>query len=138
MPESSAHMDYVNICRDFIKNDIVPAGKDVFILSDAPESIEKPPVVVGGVRPDVLYKHNGLLVIGEAKTEKDIDNPHSRKQYNCYFQECEHFHGIKHIVFCTTWSACPQLWNIVKRMKKDCGYKTHVVVLFELGKFKEG
>lgn len=136
MPESSAHMDFVQKCGDYICDHIVPSAYSSFVLYDTPDSIQKPPAVEGGVHPDIYYNHAGLLVIGEAKTINDIDNLHSRKQYEYYFKECEQHIGNCFIVICSTWSVAPQLWKIVMHIKKNNNYKAQIIVIYELGVYK--
>lgn len=137
MPESSTHMEYVNLCGKYLTEHILPQGCDSYLLYDKPDSIQKPPAVEGGVHPDLYYQRKGLLVIGEAKTLKDVDNPHSRQQYECYFKECELFEGESVVAIITTWSAVPLLWSIVKRIKINGSYKAKVIVLYELGVYKQ-
>lgn len=137
MPESSTHMNFVDICGDYICKNVIPHGKQSYLLYDNSNSTQKPPIVIGGVRPDVYFNHGGLLVIGEAKTWNDVDNIHSLRQFECYFKECETFDGETVIVLCTTWSFAPQLWLIAKRMKINGPYKARIIVLYELGRYKE-
>lgn len=137
MAESSTHIEFVYTCKDYIVKNVIPSGDDAFVCVDCPETTQKPPAVVGGVRPDLYYRRSGLLVIGEAKTIGDIDNIHSRKQYECYFEECKLFEGDSYIVVCSSWSVAPSLWTILKRMKLQNNYAAHIIVLFENGKYRE-
>ena len=137
MPESITHMEYVKLCGIYIKEHMIPMGNGPFIFFDKPNSLVKPPSLIGGVHPDLYYKRSDLLIIGEAKSETDIDNPHSRKQYEYYFKECECFEGVSYMVFCTSWTSCVTLWNMVRRMKRESGYHAHIVVLCESGVYKK-
>jgi hypothetical protein len=63
------------------------ADHNAVILHDLPSAIgcEKPPMIEG-FRPD-LYASSGALqtvIIGEAKTAKDLETAHSREQYRAY------------------------------------------------------
>lgn len=51
------------------------------------------PELLEGSRPDVYASHIGrqLVILGEAKTEDDIDTPRSHQQYAAYLMHLSHF-----------------------------------------------
>ena len=67
MSESSVHMHYVNQLLLFAKK-LIPEDKHSFIFVDQPDSFQKPPRTNLNFIPDLYYRLNDFLVIGEAKT----------------------------------------------------------------------
>lgn len=51
-------------------------------------AVHPAPFQVGGVQPDVIAvrRDSGFSIVGEAKTPRDIDNRHTRKQLKYYFE----------------------------------------------------
>lgn len=54
-------------------------------------------VTIGNSKPDlyVLFPDDNFIIIGEAKTENDIENDHTVKQALDYYEACMKFPGSK-------------------------------------------
>lgn len=133
MAESSTHMSYVKKIFEYVKQ-IVPENNMSLILIDSPDSIENPIPVIHGFRPDLSYKINDVLIIGEAKTDDDVDRRHSLEQYYSYLKEAEAFDGKSYIVFCVSWKMFGTLKNhlrVIRRQNSFC--KSEVIVLNDKG-----
>lgn len=111
----------------------MPHVQQPFVMVDLPDSTQKPPVVTDGYHPDVYYRHNGVLIIGEAKTVEDVERRHSKLQYDAYFRECEHFNGAKYIIVSSAWSIAMSFKSILKNIKRINNYSTHIIVVSEDG-----
>ncbi len=44
-----------------------------------------------GYVPDLYYKYNDLIIIGEAKTENDLERVHSINQFESYINHLENY-----------------------------------------------
>jgi len=85
MPESQTHLNLVKNIKIYIDSDI-PNSKNFLILSDTPESLNNLPLKINNeFRPDVFAQdNNGRIIIGEAKTTKDLETSHSKNQIKCF------------------------------------------------------
>ena len=86
MAESLNHTALVGRMIAYVRYAIDPS-RALIVLHDLPSDIgsDKPPMIEG-FRPD-LYASNGALqtvIIGEAKTAKDLETSHSLEQYQAY------------------------------------------------------
>ena len=82
--ESLKHHNLVKKMYEYIVN-----GENIvvsLIESDIFEVDGKVTRMPEGFIPDLYYKYNGLLIIGEAKTDKDFEREHSLQQYISYLK----------------------------------------------------
>ena len=110
-------MNYVRHLVDYTRKSFQPLD-DVSLYVDLPESTRRPSATMGGHIPDLCYKDKAVFIIGEAKTENDIDNDHTRAQLNSYIEEIRYYDGAKHIIYCTGMLSFSQIKNIILRLKK--------------------
>ena len=117
MSESLQHQQLVKLIID---TTISIVGKDntALIATDAVNGYALPPLTSEGFRPDVYYCHNGVLIIGEAKTSFDIDRMHSREQYESYIKKCALFRGEAILLIAVPWMDHATANNIVKKIAK--------------------
>ena len=118
MPESIQHHKLVRFLTSQVK-EIVPTECWSLIQIDSPESLNLTPQTQEGYRPDVYYRFNGLLIIGEAKTAKDVEMQHSRVQYESYLKECSVFEGQAYFLLAVPLLEKATANNILQRMKKQ-------------------
>lgn len=71
----------------------------VFIDSVGTESRTRPPPIEGYV-PDayVMLNEQGRVVIGEAKSMKDLENPHAEAQVMAFLRRCDTAEGSAFIL----------------------------------------
>lgn len=115
MAESRQHKEYVlrivtfignlhGCCRDLIEADL--------------EGYNTRTTQVGGkFFPDVYYRDFNTLIIGEAKTDDDIENTHTYNQLDCYIDEALHFNGNKYIILSTSFYSSASFYNLIARIK---------------------
>jgi len=118
MAESIVHINYVRKMVDYLSV-LIPIGDRSLVLVDLPESSRKPDRTIGNFIPDLYYKNTGCLIIGEAKTENDIDRKHSIDQFESYIVETSLFNGESHIVICTSLYSFARIKNLIRRMKME-------------------
>ena len=91
-----------------------------------------------GVIPDLFYEHDNLVIIGEAKTDEDLEREHSLYQYQTYFN---YIRNKSHIgmecifVIAVPWESTKAALRIIKRFSEDI--KVKLVIINELGVYKE-
>lgn len=116
MAESLLHMEYVERIVSYVKtipSNFVPPMLQV----DLPQYIQRTPKIMNGYYPDVFYYDRSCIVIGEAKTSKDVDNQHTLLQLNSYIEEVRAYSCERHIVLCSCTLAFRQLKNMIVRKK---------------------
>ena len=81
----------------------IPSFQIAVIQADLTEFGKRTPQVIGGYYPDVYYRTLNCFIIGEAKTDSDIDNHHTNAQIDSYILElrtgCQR---EKHIILSTS------------------------------------
>lgn len=118
MSESEQHKKLVELIIEYVEDRV---GQDYicFIESDISDDRPLPPMTEEGFRPDVTYKYNGLMIIGEAKTKDDILRDHSLAQYASYLKKCSLFQGKAEYVMAVPWVEQASANNVIKKIKKD-------------------
>lgn len=96
MAESWQHKELVRRIVSYIET--MPDCWHEFIEADLFDYNTRTSRVVGGHFPDVFYKDDCKIIIGEAKTESDLHTPHTDKQIDSYISECKLFQGERHII----------------------------------------
>ena len=90
MPESQEHSDLVATLHNYIA-DRFCGGRGERVLTDSvgKESSTRPPPIEGYV-PDayVMLNHQGRVVIGEAKSMRDLENSHTEAQVTAFLRRC--------------------------------------------------
>ena len=117
MAESKAHMDFVRKIVSYMETSISVCDK-AFIQAELPEFYSRTPRVIGGYYPDVYHKNTRSIIIGEAKTDNDIENPHTEAQLNCYIEEARCYDVERHIVLCSSVFSFALLKNMILRKKR--------------------
>ena len=118
MAESAKHIELVKKIASYV-NQLFQDLTSTAIELDLPESERRPPKVLGGFIPDMYYKFGDLIIIGEAKTDNDIDNFHTRQQVKSYVDEERTYHGKRIIILCTTLYSFPSMRNFITRYKRN-------------------
>ena len=90
MPESEEHSSLVVMLRSYIAHRFCEGERArVFTDSISSESGMRPPSI-GGYVPDAYVDLNELggVVIGEAKSLKDLENSHTEAQVTAFLKRC--------------------------------------------------
>ena len=117
MAESQLHMDLVRKIASYVAT-ITPSFASSLLDADLPEYAHRTPRVIDGYYPDVRYRDNAIIAIGEAKTEKDIINEHSEGQLLAYIKEIQTYHLQRNIIYCVPFISFIQVKNLLKRLKE--------------------
>ena len=118
MSESNGHRQLVELLfAETLK--MIEADTKGFVCLDSMLSSTMPPQTDEGFRPDLFYCHQRVLIIGEAKTSKDFDTAHSRRQYESYIKKCSVFQGKAYFLIAVPWMEKAAIFNIIQRIRKN-------------------
>ena len=109
-------MTYVRNAVDYIKREFDVDSRQ--IASDLAESIDRPPSDIDGFRADVYVNTPRYIIIGEAKTDGDIEKKHTYAQLASYIKEAKTFDKERHIVMSCSMAAYPTMRNFIRRFRK--------------------
>ncbi len=116
MSESNQHQKLVKMIIEDIAN-TVGETYCCFIESDITDGHALPQLTAEGFRPDVMYQHQNIMIIGEAKTSKDVDRAHSLLQYESYIKKCSLFVGEATLIIAVPWMEYATVYNITQRIR---------------------
>ena len=88
------------------------------IESDLPEYSSRTTQALNQYYPDVYYQDNSTIIIGEAKTDNDISNPHTLAQLDAYIAHLSIFNFRRHIILSGSFYAFSELKNLIIRKKR--------------------
>lgn len=115
--ESEAHRTYVFNIVDYIERKFdIP--RNIMAIDDG-ESLQIPPKNIHGFRADVYVHTTKFIIIGEAKTDNDIDNKHTEAQLKSYIKEIKTFSKERHVILSSSMMAYPSLRNYIRRLLKS-------------------
>lgn len=129
MGESQAHHDLVQLTYRYI-SDRFPAHRGFAIFVDGPKTRRgEKPSRVGGFVPDVLAMDvpTSLHVIGEAKTDQDLDRRHTTAQLLAYLHHLRARGGV--LVITVPWMVVPTARRIVTAAVEATGATNVEIVL---------
>ncbi|WP_434510492.1 hypothetical protein [Desulfitobacterium sp. AusDCA] len=132
MSESIQHIALVRILEHRAK-ELIPKELWTLILLDTPESKEAPPSTTEGYRPDLYFCFNKILIVGEAKTSKDVERTHSKAQYLSYLKKCSIFEGKAYLLLAVPWIEKITATNLLIQMKKCNQINCNIEVLDNVG-----
>ena len=117
MAESAEHMRYVGQIVSYIET--FPNCFEELIEADLPDYNGRTTKVLGSYYPDVYYINNNMIIIGEAKTEKDIENMHTKSQLTAYIEEVKLYQVERHIILACSIFAIATMKNFVIHLKQN-------------------
>lgn len=116
MAESLIHIDLVRKITSYISS-LSSSFSASLIEADLPEH-GRTPKVIHGYYPDVRYRDKEVIVIGEAKTQHDIDNEHTENQWKAYIDEVRTCNLQRHIVYSVPFVSFVQVKNKLRHVKE--------------------
>lgn len=129
--ESQSHMDLVKLIVKYLKK-CIPDDEHAFIQVDSSGQASSIRVTDNYI-PDVSYKTNQKLFIGEAKTYEDFERKHSKDQFDAYIRDCGLFLGEAKLVVAVPWQLLLTAQNYFRRIKKRTGTNVEIVILDDMG-----
>ena len=120
MAESLVHLHLVSRLVSYIQGEYQPIY-ELAIFHDLPNLLgaDKPPRI-GGFIPDVYAVDipTSIVILGEAKTEDDLETQHSRKQLTAFFQFLQ-VQSCGVLVLSVPWQAKARAKNLVGGLRKE-------------------
>jgi hypothetical protein len=134
MAESNTHIRLVTALVSWIAAEYF-CGQRGALLIDSPDStVIAKPIEIGGFVPDVLGHGlpGGAIVIGEAKTARDVENQHTRRQLEAFLRYCAVIPGSL-FVFAVPWHMTRYAQALLKQVGQASGCaRVSTVVLEQL------
>jgi hypothetical protein len=122
MPESIKHIKLVSALVTWISTQYFSGDKGRLLI-DSPEytALSKPKRIDGYV-PDIfaLKLLGGGIVIGEAKTARDLDNKHTRYQIEAFMKYCAIRPGSV-LVIAVPWYLTRYARSLLCNISRSCG-----------------
>jgi len=135
MSESHSHLRLVKELIEWISTSLL--GDDSgHIFADLPGAIagNRPPSVNGFI-PDVYVSPatSQRLVIGEAKTARDLERLHTRRQLRAFLSKCaESEYSV--FILGVPWDLAPSAKSLLHELQVEAGAeRVRVIVLDQLG-----
>lgn len=114
--ESEAHKQFVQNAVQYIKRTFGLEENQMSI--DLGEPGKTPPTVIDGFRADIYVHTPKYIIIGEAKTDNDINNRHTVAQLASYIKEVKTFSQERHIIMSCSWSSYATMRNFLRNFRK--------------------
>ena len=127
--ESLTHMTFVKKIADYVSTIPEEFTRNLLCV-ELPGEYNRCPQIIGGSIPDVFYNDSNYIILGEAKTDNDIDQEHTQRQLNDYINEARTYDVDRNIVLCTSIMGFSRMKNIIvtKKMKEQLDdIKFHVI-----------
>lgn len=127
--ESLIHMAFVKKIADYVSTISKDFTRNLLCV-ELPGEYKRCPQIIGGSIPDVFYNDSNYIILGEAKTDNDIDQEHTQRQLNDYINEARTYDADRNIVLCTSILGFSRMKNIIvkKKMKEQLDdIKFHVI-----------
>ena len=130
--ESLTHMTFVKKIADYVSTIPEDFTRNLLCV-ELPGEYNRCPQIIGGSIPDVFYNDSNYIILGEAKTDNDIDQEHTHRQLNDYINEARTYDADRNIVLCTSIMGFSRMKNIIVTKKKKeqlDDIKFHVIDCF--------
>ena len=127
--ESLTHMAFVKKIADYVSTIPQDFTRNLMCV-ELPGEYNRCPQIIGRSIPDVFYNDSNYIILGEAKTDNDIDQEHTQRQLNDYINEVRTYDADRNIVLCTSIIGFSRMKNIIvaKKMKEQLNdIKFHVI-----------
>lgn len=127
--ESLTHMAFVKKIADYVSTIPEDFTRNLLCV-ELPGDYNRCPQIIGRSIPDVFYNDSDYIILGEAKTDNDIDQEHTQRQLNDYINEARTYDADRNIVLCTSIMGFSRMKNIIvtKKMKEQLDdIKFHVI-----------
>lgn len=121
MAESGKHMGFVRNIVTYLST--MPFIIPELIESDLPEYSTRTTQAMNRYYPDVYYCDGNNVIIGEAKTDNDIDNIHTQTQIDAYISHLEIFNLERHLILSGSFYSFPELKNLIIRKKRHSKFR---------------
>jgi hypothetical protein len=134
--ESKKHHSLVKIIYDYvIENEEV---EESLVQSDIFEIKGNVTRMPEGFVPDLYYKYDNKIILGEAKTDSDLDREHSILQFKSYINYLKRYSNLDYdcmFIIAVPWEASIAASRIIRRIINE--ENINLIVLNESGVFRK-
>lgn len=130
--ESLTHMSFVKRIADYVSTIPCDFTRNLLCV-ELPGEYNRCPQIIGRSIPDVYYNDSAYIILGEAKTDNDIDQEHTQRQLDDYINEVRTYDADRNIVLCTSIIGFSRMKNIIvtrKMREKLDDINFHVIDCF--------
>jgi hypothetical protein len=123
MSESALHRSMVGHINEFVLEEYRDYCELVVSADVDSGPVDRPPPKIGSSRPDLFAEciDKDFLVIGEAKTEYDVENRHTDEQIVNYCKHLASNNGL--LILCVLWHQVILMEEIVDFLKMEAGFE---------------
>ena len=86
---------------------------EAICLVDGTTDSDGIPRRIGGFRPDVYAADTSIVIVGEAKTAKDLESPRTEHQLRAFLKYVE-AHTSRHLVLAVPWTAVTTAKSVLR------------------------
>jgi hypothetical protein len=118
---SSTHEDLVCRIKDCINTEYAAFRPRILIDRVGPLGEQKPRSLEGYI-PDIYctFSRSDLVIVGDAKTPRDLESVHSMRQYEWFFRHLAlHKEGL--LVVATLWPSTNLAKHLLKKIRDSAG-----------------
>jgi len=131
MSESVRHMKLVRSLVTWVAHAYFGGDAGHILVDSAESSLSGRPPLLGGFVPDLYAKRLRLssIVVGEAKTARDLENRHTRAQLIAFLEHCAEFPDSV-LVLAVPWHMtrfAKALMCLLQRQQRLEGVRTIVI-----------
>jgi len=122
VPESASHIILVRLLSKWIAESLLDGEYGFILIDNSASQIQEKPPMINGYIPDIYVMKTAKcgVIIGEAKTSKDVERPHSLEQYEAFLRWCSKFDDSL-LVLAVPWYQVRNVESILRRLKKKIG-----------------
>lgn len=119
MALSDSHIRLVGELKSYVFTKYGSAGQLIIYTDNPDPNIKAKTPIIGGTIPDLYARCfcPEVIIIGEAKTVRDVESRHSIAQYEQYLRYCSHSLNIE-LIFAVPWTALVTLKNKIRVIKR--------------------
>lgn len=130
MPESANHIKMVESIKLWIENNFEDI-ENFTVWTDSPNSTQ--PVRIEGFVPDVYAKsflNPNQIIIGEAKTARDIDTKHTELQLSVFLKHCSLIKDA-FFILAVPWDLVRYAGSLIKDLQIKCQAEDVKITILE-------
>lgn len=129
MGESAAHIKLVDMMAEWVSKKYLEGDKGIILLDSPASSSEMKPPIIYNFVPDLYVPALGddFLIIGEAKTFKDVENKHTEEQIKAFLRRCAEVPKA-YFIMAVPWHMTALAISIIKYCKKEVGNLSHIEI----------
>ena len=119
MAESLQHQRLVERIVNAVAGALNGYDGALCLIDGAPHS-DGIPHMIGGFRPDVYATDTSIVIVGEAKTARDLESPRTKRQLRAFLKYVE-AHTSRHLVLAVHWTNVATAKSVLRNTAPNWG-----------------